>query len=69
MAESRSKAAFSATRTGASRLDILVNLAGIDHGTFEILQGSLKPDGKMISAVGPAQRCDFNLGWGQSSAP
>ncbi len=46
----------SATRIVASTFGVLVGLAGIDHGIFEILQGSVKPDGIMIEAIGPAQR-------------
>lgn len=45
-----------ATRVVASTLGVLVGLAGIDHGIFEILQGSTVPDGLMIYAIGPAQR-------------
>jgi hypothetical protein len=45
-----------ATRITASTLGILVGLAGIDHGIFEILQGNVRPDGIMIEAIGPSQR-------------
>ena len=47
-----------ATRIVASTFGVLVGLAGIDHGIFEILQGDVKPDGGglMIAAIGPAQR-------------
>jgi hypothetical protein len=37
-------------------LGILVGLAGIDHGIFEILQGNVRPDHLMIAAIGPTQR-------------
>jgi hypothetical protein len=47
---------MSATRIVASALGVLVGLAGIDHGFFEVLQGSVAPDGLMIDAIGPAQR-------------
>jgi hypothetical protein len=47
---------MSATRTVASALGVLVGLAGIDHGFFEVLQGNVAPDGLMIDAIGPAQR-------------
>jgi len=47
---------ISATRIVASTLGILVGLAGIDHGIFEILQGNTAPDGLMIAAIGPEQR-------------
>lgn len=46
----------SATRMIASTFGILVGLAGIDHGIFEVLQGNAKPGGLMIEAIGPAQR-------------
>jgi hypothetical protein len=45
-----------ATRITASTLGILVGLAGVDHGIFEILQGNVPPDGVMIEAIGEAQR-------------
>jgi hypothetical protein len=56
MTESLLKKTFSATRVVASTFGILVGLAGINHGVFEILQGNLRPDSMMISAIGPAQR-------------
>jgi hypothetical protein len=45
-----------AAKLVASTFGVLVGLAGIDHGFFEILQGNLAPDGVMIAAIGPAQR-------------
>lgn len=45
-----------ATRVTASTLGVLVGLAGINHGTFEILQGNVPPDDLMIAAIGPEQR-------------
>ena len=45
-----------ATRLTASTLGVLVGLAGIDHGIFEVLQGNLAPDATMIAAIGPEQR-------------
>ena len=45
-----------ATKVVASTLGVLVGLAGIDHGFFEILQGNVAPSGVMIEAIGPAQR-------------
>lgn len=45
-----------ATRTVASTMGILVGLAGIDHGIFEILQGNVPPSDIMFAAIGPAQR-------------
>ena len=45
-----------ATRVVASTLGVLVGLAGIDHGIFEILQGHVPPGSVMIAAIGPEQR-------------
>jgi len=47
---------LSATRIVASTLGILVGLAGIEHGIFEVLQGDIMPSGILIDAIGPAQR-------------
>lgn len=46
----------SATHVTAATLGILVGLAGIDHGIFEILQGNTVTSSTMISAIGPEQR-------------
>jgi len=46
----------SATRAVASTFGVLVGLAGIEHGFFEILQGNVTPSDIMIDAIGPAQR-------------
>jgi hypothetical protein len=46
----------SATSVVASTLGVLVGLAGIEHGIFEILQGNVAPEGFMIDAIGPAQK-------------
>lgn len=45
-----------ATRTVASTFGILVGLAGIDHGIFEILQGNTPTNNIVIAAIGSAQR-------------
>jgi hypothetical protein len=45
-----------ATKVVASTLGVLVGLAGIEHGYFELLQGNTTPDNIMINAIGPAQR-------------
>ncbi|MFB0502766.1 MAG: hypothetical protein ACETWE_02945 [Candidatus Bathyarchaeia archaeon] len=47
---------ISATRADASTLGVLVGLAGIEHGFFEMLQGNVTPSGIMIDAIGPEQR-------------
>jgi hypothetical protein len=45
-----------ATRVVASTLGVLVGLAGMEHGFFEVLQGNVSPSSIMIEAIGPAQR-------------
>ena len=47
---------ISATRAVASTFGVLVGLAGIEHGFFEMLQGNVTPNDIMIDAIGPAQR-------------
>ena len=44
------------THIVATTFGVLVGLAGINHGLFEILQGNVKPEGFFISAIGPSQR-------------
>lgn len=46
----------SATKILAQALGILVGLAGIEHGIFEVLQGNVATSGLMIQAIGPSQR-------------
>ena len=55
---------LSAIRVVASTFGVLVGLAGIEHGIFEILQGHVKPEGFLIDAIGPAQKF-----WEYSSEP
>ncbi len=43
-------------RITASTYGILVGLAGIMHGVFEILQGYTSPDSLLSPAIGPSQR-------------
>ncbi|RDE17411.1 MAG: hypothetical protein C4K49_02975 [Candidatus Thorarchaeota archaeon] len=45
----------SAIREVASSFGAIVGLAGIEHGCFEVLQGSVATDGIIINAIGPAQ--------------
>jgi hypothetical protein len=42
-----------ATRVAASLFGIIAGVAGLEHGYFEILQGSTKPDSVMIASMGP----------------
>lgn len=46
----------SATRVVASTLGVLVGLAGIEHGVFEVLRGNVAPEGFLIDAIGPTQK-------------
>ncbi len=45
-----------ATKTVASTFGVLVGLAGIEHGFFEMLQGNETPSDIMIDAIGPTQK-------------
>lgn len=45
-----------ATKIYASTLGVLVGLAGVEHGVFEVLQGSVRPENMMIDAIGPEQK-------------
>ena len=47
---------ISATRAVASTFGVLVGLAGMEHGFFEMLQGNVTPSGIMIDAIGTEQR-------------
>lgn len=47
-----------ATKAAASILGIYAGLLGMQHGYFEILQGSTAPGGVMINAVGPPCQAD-----------
>lgn len=42
-----------ATRISATVLGLTAGGAGIEHGVFEILQGNTRPEGLMISSIGP----------------
>lgn len=44
------------TRIVASTFGVLVGLAGIEHGIFEMLQGNTVPSDVMIEAIGSSQR-------------
>lgn len=56
LASSQQKPLNSATRAVVSTFGVLVGLAGIEHGFFEMLQGNVTPSSIMIDAIGPAQR-------------
>lgn len=45
-----------ATKMVASTFGVLVGLAGVEHGVFEILQGNMVPNDIMIDAIGPGQK-------------
>jgi MFS family permease len=52
-----------ATRISATVLGLTAGVAGIEHGIFEVLQGNVKPEGLMISSIGPP--CVPELSWNQ----
>jgi hypothetical protein len=45
-----------AARIVASTLGAIVGLAGMEHGLFEMLQGSVTTSGLVIDAIGPSQK-------------
>jgi hypothetical protein len=52
-----------ATRISAIVLGLTAGVAGIEHGIFEVLQGNARPEGLMISSIGPP--CVPELSWNQ----
>jgi hypothetical protein len=52
-----------ATRISATVLGLTAGVAAIEHGIFEILQGNTRPEGLMISSIGPP--CVPELSWNQ----
>ena len=52
-----------ATRISATVLGLTAGVAGIEHGIFEILQGSTRPEGLVIVSIGPP--CVQELSWNQ----
>ncbi len=50
-----------ATQTVATWLGIAAGIAGLEHGYFEILQGSTRPQGLMIASMGSP--CDPEMAW------
>ena len=42
-----------ATKSVATWFGITAGIAGIEHGVFEIIQGSTRPEGLMIASIGP----------------
>jgi hypothetical protein len=54
--KSAAKQSWSPCRIVASTFGILVGLAGIIHGSFEILQGNTVPSELLSAAIGPTQR-------------
>jgi len=52
----RQKSLNGATRVVASTFGVLVGLAAVEHGIFELLQGNVATSDLMIYAIGPAQR-------------
>jgi hypothetical protein len=50
-----------AIRVTAAALGVSAGIAGLEHGYFEFLQRSVKPDGLFITSIGPP--CDPELTW------
>lgn len=50
-----------ATRIAAAAFGAVAGIAGIEHGVFEMLQGSTRPDGLFIASIGPP--CDPETTW------
>jgi hypothetical protein len=50
-----------ATKTVATWMGLTAGFAAIEHGYFEILQGSVRPEGVMILSIGPP--CDPEISW------
>ena len=44
-----------ATKTIVSTVGVILGISGLDHGFFEILQGSQPTNGFLINAIGPEQ--------------
>jgi hypothetical protein len=47
---------YTASRWVATTYGILIGLAGVEHGIFEILQGDVPTGGLMVDAIGDAYR-------------
>lgn len=45
-----------ATRVTVGTLGVTLGIAGMDHGFFEMLQGSISTPGLFVQAIGPANR-------------
>jgi hypothetical protein len=43
-------------RSTAATFGVLIGVAGIEHGFFEVLQGNTRPDSLLFEAIGPSQR-------------
>jgi hypothetical protein len=52
-----------ATRISATVLGLTAGVAGVEHGIFEVLQGNARPEGLMVSSIGPP--CVPQLSWNQ----
>ena len=50
-----------AVKTTAALLGASAGIAGLEHGYFELQQGSANPDGLFISSIGPP--CDPERSW------
>jgi peptidoglycan/LPS O-acetylase OafA/YrhL len=50
------QAHINGTRAVAAALGVCVGVSGLDHGSFEVLQGNTPTPGLIVQAIGPAQR-------------
>ena len=50
-----------AIRITSTSLGVYAGMLGVEHGIFELMQGSISTNGPMIQAMGPA--CDTEIAW------
>ena len=56
MAPGKSSTNTSALRMAASSTGVVAGIAGMEHGFLEMMQGNSVPSGRVVEAIGPAQR-------------
>jgi hypothetical protein len=54
--DSTARPRVNGTKAVAAALGVCVGVSGLDHGLFEVLQGSTATPGLIVQAIGPAQR-------------
>jgi peptidoglycan/LPS O-acetylase OafA/YrhL len=50
------QAHINGTKAVAAALGVCVGVSGLDHGSFEVLQGNTPTPGLIVQAIGPAER-------------